>query len=222
MDATTSTTFDFPKQLFLAVAVCCFGWYVLRAADWTLQNVQISLVEEQQHLTEKAEGKPLPVAYSAVPTASEPIGDEGKALAYIEKYAAVAQDEQEKFNIPASITLAQALLESRAGTSKLATTSNNHFGIKCFSKKCKKGHCANFTDDTHKDFFKKYDRVWASYRDHSHFLSQTPRYQNCFRQGNNYRAWAIELEKAGYATDPNYSEALIARIKKFNLDRFDQ
>ena len=64
----------------------------------------------------------------------------------------------DKFGIPASITLAQGLLESNNGESRLTTKNNNHFGIKCFSRKCKKGHCSNFSDDSHKDFFRKYDK----------------------------------------------------------------
>ncbi len=143
------------------------------------------------------------------------------AQEYIEKYAPIAVREMRKYGIPASITLAQGLLESAAGTSNLALSTNNHFGIKCFSKNCKPGHCANFKDDTHKDFFRIYPNPVDSYRAHSEFLKKSPRYRHCFRQGKDYRGWAIELENAGYATDPQYAEGLIDRINTLRLNRFD-
>ncbi len=144
------------------------------------------------------------------------------AQEYIEKYAPIAVREMHKYGIPASITLAQGLLESTAGTSNLALATNNHFGIKCFSKNCKPGHCANFKDDTHKDFFRIYPNPVDSYRAHSEFLKKSSRYRDCFRQGRDFRGWAIELENAGYATDPRYAEGLIERVNHFNLDRFDR
>ena len=80
--------------------------------------------------------------------------------AFIKRYSPVAITEMEKFGIPASIKMGQALIESRAGTSRLAVNNNNFFGMKCFSKNCKKGHCSNATDDHHKDFFRIYSSVW--------------------------------------------------------------
>jgi len=142
---------------------------------------------------------------------------------YIERYAPVAVAEMQKFGIPASITLAQGLLESNAGDSQLAQSTNNHFGIKCFSNKCKKGHCANFTDDTHKDFFVRYDNVWSSYRAHSAFLKNSRRYGQLFQlQPTDYRGWARGLAQAGYATDKMYADKLIALIQNLELDQYDQ
>jgi flagellum-specific peptidoglycan hydrolase FlgJ len=127
-----------------------------------------------------------------------------------------------RFGIPASITLAQGLLESNAGDSPLVRKTNNHFGIKCFSKTCKRGHCANFTDDSHKDFFVRYDNAWSSYRAHSQFLKNTKRYAALFNlDPADYRAWAQGLEKAGYATDPLYAEKLVALIENLGLNRYD-
>lgn len=142
---------------------------------------------------------------------------------YVERFAPVAQAEMEKFGIPASITLAQGLLESDAGESALARGSNNHFGIKCFSKRCKKGHCVNFTDDSHKDFFVKYSNVWGSYRAHSEMLRNSGRYRSLFNLPNtDYRGWARGLSKAGYATDKRYADKLIAIIQNLELERFDE
>lgn len=143
--------------------------------------------------------------------------------AYVEKYAPVAVTEMRKFGIPASVTLAQGLLESDAGQSKLARATNNHFGIKCFSRRCAKGHCQNFTDDTHKDFFRTFGSAWGSFRAHSEFLKNGDRYNFLFRlASDDAYGWATGLQKAGYATDKQYARKLLALIQKFNLRRFDK
>lgn len=141
-------------------------------------------------------------------------------LAYIKRFSRVAQTEQDKYGVPASITLAQGILESGAGLSTLAKKSNNHFGIKCFSKKCGPGHCTNFNDDSHKDFFRNFENAWASFRYHSEFL-QGKRYRHLSDHGNDFRAWAHGLKKAGYATDPRYAYKLIQLIEDYQLNRFD-
>lgn len=145
-----------------------------------------------------------------------------KQLAYVKRFSKVAKTEMEKFGIPASITLAQGLLESNVGASRLATRNNNHFGIKCFSKRCGKGHCSNFTDDSHKDFFRKYRSAWESYRAHSKLLT-AKRYSKLYKlKKNDYKGWATGLKKAGYATDPKYAEKIIALIEDLNLNQYDK
>lgn len=140
---------------------------------------------------------------------------------YVNRFSDVARSEMEQFGIPASITLAQGLLESSAGKSPLAREANNHFGIKCFSKKCKKGHCKNFSDDHHKDFFRTYPSAWESFRAHSLFL-QKDRYKHLLDlEKTDYKNWASGLKKAGYATDPNYAKKLIRLIESLDLDKFD-
>lgn len=141
--------------------------------------------------------------------------------AYVKKHAEIAQAEMAKFKIPASITLAQGIVETNAGISGLATKNNNHFGIKCFSRKCKKGHCSNFSDDTHKDFFRKYKSTWESYRAHSKLLTNK-RYQPLYKfEEKDYKNWAHGLKKAGYATDRRYAEKLIKIIEDLELYRYD-
>ncbi len=152
-------------------------------------------------------------------TASEIAGDQSSE--YIERFHKIAIGEMEKYGIPASICLAQGLIESRAGTSKLAVNNNNHFGIKCFSRHCKKGHCSNFTDDTHKDFFRKFQSPWESWREHSKLLA-SGRYKKLKQYGRDYRKWAYGLKSAGYATDRTYGEKLIGIIERYNLQRFDR
>ncbi|MCC6281360.1 MAG: glucosaminidase domain-containing protein [Saprospiraceae bacterium] len=152
-------------------------------------------------------------------TASEIAGD--RSTEYIERYHKIAIGEMEKYGIPASISLAQGLIESRGGTSKLAVNNNNHFGIKCFSKRCGKGHCSNFTDDTHKDFFRKFQSPWESWREHSKILA-SGRYKKLKKYGHDYRQWAYGLKSVGYATDRTYAEKLIGIIERYDLHHFDR
>lgn len=149
----------------------------------------------------------------AAPVAADELLRE-QSLDYIERFSKIAIEEMQQFGIPASISLAQGLIESRAGTSKLAKSNNNHFGLKCFSKRCGKGHCSNFTDDTHKDFFRKFPSPWESWRAHSQLLA-SGRYTKLKRHGNDYRAWAHGLKSLGYATDPNYDKKLIGVISRY-------
>lgn len=141
--------------------------------------------------------------------------------AYIERFAPVAVAEMKKYGIPASISLAQGLVESRAGTSKLAVKNNNHFGIKCFSKNCAKGHCTNHEDDTHKDFFRKFNTGWESWRAHSIMIS-SGRYAKLKKHGRDYKKWANGLQEVGYATDKGYARKLIEVIERYNLQRYDR
>ncbi|MEM7571317.1 MAG: glucosaminidase domain-containing protein [Bacteroidota bacterium] len=144
-----------------------------------------------------------------------------RQLNYITTYRRVAETEMEEHGIPASITLAQGLLESGAGHSSLARRANNHFGIKCFSRSCSRGHCTNFDDDTHKDFFIVYDSPEESYASHSRVLKHQ-RYADLFELSpTDYRAWARGLSQAGYATDPQYANKLIRLIEEFDLHDYD-
>lgn len=150
-----------------------------------------------------------------------PVKPNSQQFIYIERFSDVARSEMEQFGIPASITLAQGLLESSAGKSPLAKEANNHFGIECFSKKCKKGHCKNFSDDHHKDFFRTYPSAWESFRAHSLFL-QKGRYKHLLTLGKtDYKNWAVGLKQAGYATDPHYAKKLIRLIESLELSKYD-
>lgn len=147
-------------------------------------------------------------------------GEKAQAmLAYIDKYAPAAIRAMDKYGIPASITLAQGLLESNAGESKLALESNNHFGIKC-RRKCKGCTCRNYTDDDVYDMFRVFDSAWESYEEHSVLLT-SPRYKHLQKYGKDYKSWAYGLKRAGYATDKTYGQKLIRLIRNLNLDRYD-
>ncbi|MGB1283199.1 MAG: glucosaminidase domain-containing protein [Polaribacter sp.] len=140
-------------------------------------------------------------------------------LTYIEKYAPIAVHEMQKFNIPASITLAQGILESGAGKGRLASKANNHFGIKCHTDW--QGERVYYDDDKRGECFRKYQYVATSFRDHSTFLSRRKRYAFLFNYDKNYKKWAKGLKKAGYATDSKYPKKLIKIIEDYKLYKFD-
>lgn len=142
-------------------------------------------------------------------------------LGYIATHLKTAQEEAKMFNIPVSITLAQGLLESNAGHSRLAKNDNNHFGIKC-RKKCIGCRCANYTDDSKYDMFRMFDSAWYSFREHSKLLSGG-RYKHLKKlPRSDYKNWSHGLQAAGYATDKKYAKKLIMIIEAYQLYRFDQ
>ena len=142
-------------------------------------------------------------------------------LAYIQKYARIAVREMHAYKIPASITLAQGILESGSGGSELALKSNNHFGIKCHTGWT--GQRVYHDDDAKGECFRKYVYTETSYRDHSLFLSQRRRYAFLFEYDTkDYKKWAYGLRKAGYATDKKYPEKLLKFIKQYELYKFDK
>lgn len=173
------------------------------------------------------EPESVPVSTSASAKAPKPVAgstDETRS-AYIRRFQKIAILEMEKFGIPASIKLAQAILESDAGQSRLAREANNHFGIKCKQRNCPRGHCMNYHDNSHKDFFLKYENAWASWRDHSKLLSNPDwRYAHMIKScGNDYECWAKGLKKAGYAyPGKTYDQKLIKIIETYQLYRLDQ
>ncbi len=141
-------------------------------------------------------------------------------LQYIEDYRSIAIVEMKQFGIPASITLAQGLLESAAGQSYLAKEGNNHFGIKCHRDW--EGKRLYRDDDAKNECFRGYENAAASFRDHSEFLKYRSRYAFLFEESpTDYKAWAKGLKKAGYATDRKYPKRLIALIELYELHKYD-
>ncbi|UAY55001.1 glycoside hydrolase family 73 protein [Arachidicoccus terrestris] len=139
--------------------------------------------------------------------------------AYIQRYQSLAVSEMIRTGVPASITLAQAILESGCGESSLAKASNNHFGIKCKSEWV--GEKTYHDDDRRGECFRVYPSVADSYRDHSDFLKHRPYYQDLFLLNpTDYKGWAYGLKKAGYATERNYPQSLIKLIETYNLESY--
>ena len=129
--------------------------------------------------------------------------------------------EMNDYGIPASITLAQGILESAAGTSRLAVQANNHFGIKCHNDWS--GEKIYHDDDKNNECFRKYEYAEQSFIDHSQFLKDRPRYSFLFElDKTDYKAWAKGLKQAGYATDPNYPKRLIELIERYELYKYDK
>lgn len=142
-------------------------------------------------------------------------------LDYIDKYSDIAIKEMKRTGVPASIILAQGILESNAGQSVLATKGNNHFGIKCHNDW--KGKTMKMDDNAPKECFRVYPNAEASFRDHSDFLRSRDRYKSLFElKQTDYKGWARGLKKAGYATDPGYADKLITLIEDYELYRFDK
>ena len=157
----------------------------------------------------------LILMFSAMPLTAESLQQK-----YVKRYSDIAVEEMYRTGVPASITLAQGLLESGCGRSELALKSNNHFGIKCHNGW--QGGKVYHDDDAKGECFRRYDRPEDSYRDHSDFLRYRDRYRFLFEyEITDYRAWAYGLKKAGYATDPAYPEKLIDLIEEYALSVYD-
>ncbi len=140
---------------------------------------------------------------------------------YINEYKDLAISEMRRTGVPASITLAQGMLESDYGRSSLARLANNHFGIKCHNDWT--GQTIRQHDERHNECFRKYKRPEDSFYDHSDFLKSTSRYSFLFDlDPTNYKEWARGLKKAGYATNPQYADLLIRKIEENNLSAFDR
>jgi flagellum-specific peptidoglycan hydrolase FlgJ len=170
-----------------------------------------------------AKTKPERVIVKAkIPTLKKVVfeGDNGaRDERYIKRFQKVAILEMQKFGVPASIKMAQGLLESQGGQSELTRKYNNHFGIKCHARSCAPGHCANYKDDSHKDFFRAFGNAWESWRAHS-LLLQGERYAHL--KGKPYQEYAHGLKKAGYATDKRYAYKIINIIERYDLTRLDR
>lgn len=144
---------------------------------------------------------------------------DAKARKYIEQYRILAMAEQQRSGIPAAITLAQGVHETSAGCSELATLANNHFGIKC--KKEWTGQTFAHTDDAPNECFRKYNCADDSYKDHSNYLKNSPRYASLFRLSKtDYAGWAFGLKQCGYATNPKYAQMLIKIIEDYHLQEY--
>jgi len=153
-------------------------------------------------------------------SSSKPLNTNEAAKAYIAQYSGVAMSNMKTYGIPASIILAQGVLESGAGQSDLAMNANNHFGIKCHSDW--KGDKVYKDDDSANECFRKYNQASESYKDHAMVLTGKKRYANLFTlPKGDYKAWAKGLKDAGYATDPRYPEKLISYIESYNLSQYD-
>ena len=175
--------------------------------------------KDERHKTEQVTNREeAPTVETSIET---PVTSYEDAIeAYIANFNAIAMEEMRKYKIPASITLAQGILESGSARGRLAVEANNHFGIKCHKEW--EGDKIYHDDDRSQECFRKYLRAEESYEDHSLFLTSRSRYEGLFQlDEDDYRAWAKGLKAAGYATDRRYPEKLIGLIERFELHKFD-
>jgi flagellum-specific peptidoglycan hydrolase FlgJ len=170
--------------------------------------------------------KPKAVTTKETPSTKEttpkeaPVVVPNSTVAYIEMYKDIAIEEMKTSGIPASITLAQGILESGSGKGRLAVKANNHFGIKCHDWK---GPRIYHDDDKAQECFRKYTNAAYSFKDHSEFLTKRKRYAKLFTlKQSDYKGWARELRRAGYATDKKYPQKLIALIERYDLNKYDK
>ncbi|MCW5520243.1 glucosaminidase domain-containing protein [Aureitalea sp. L0-47] len=163
--------------------------------------------------------KPEPKTNFKKPPANAPYAE--VVSTYIDNYSQIAREEMLQYGIPASITLAQGILESGAGRGELTRKANNHFGIKCHSGWT--GDRVYHDDDKRGECFRKYKDPKYSFRDHSLFLTQRSRYEDLFKlKKDDYKGWARGLKKAGYATDPRYPQKLIDIVERYRLYEYDE
>ncbi|WP_172826921.1 glycoside hydrolase family 73 protein [Flammeovirga sp. SJP92] len=140
---------------------------------------------------------------------------------YVVSYGYLAVQTMKEFKIPASVILAQAMLETSFGNSTLSQKSNNHFGIKCGDDW--QGQRVQHSDDEHQECFRAYPSVKDSFWDYGQFITSRPWYLHLFKiNTNNYRSWAVGLHEAGYATDPQYSQKIIDLIERYQLYQLDE
>ena len=160
-----------------------------------------------------------PAVVEETPENTKPLSATERTLAYIEAYSDIAITEMNRYKIPASITIAQGILESGSGIGTLAIRANNHFGIKCHEWT---GERVYHDDDSLQECFRKYDDPSGSFEDHSIFLRNRSRYSKLFDLDlKDYRGWAYGLKAAGYATDPKYPDKLISIIERYELYKLD-
>ncbi len=179
-----------------------------KQSDRQIVNKRVEKQREEERTTQTLESTSRTTVYT------ETVED------YIRVYSPIAERQMREFGIPASIILAQGILESGAGKGELVRKANNHFGIKCH--KGWKGDKAYHDDDAVGECFRKYDYPELSYKDHSLFLTTRSRYAFLFDYDkDDYKSWARGLRKAGYATDRRYPEKLISLIERYRLHQYD-
>ena len=199
------------------VALCCLLIVGCRAKKNTIATSKKKHIPAEKLIVEK-KGESLS---KEIKPPSKNITYKETVILYIENYSPIAKEEMLQYGIPASITLAQGILESGAGRGELSAKSNNHFGIKCH--KGWTGGRVYHDDDKLQECFRKYKDPKYSFRDHSLFLTQRSRYNDLFKHNkDDYKSWAKGLKKAGYATDPKYPDKLIRIIETYDLFIYDE
>jgi len=201
------------KRIVLVVCLICF-FSSCRSKKTIVTKKTKTKTEHVVETVKETKSEPKPVVVNTNKTYAN------ATEKYIDTYKEIAQNEMKLYNIPASITLAQGILESGSGKGRLSSNANNHFGIKCHDWT---GAKVYHDDDKAQECFRKYKDAKYSFRDHSLFLSERKRYAALFKlKKSNYKGWAKGLKAAGYATDKKYPQKLISLIERYKLYEFDK
>lgn len=204
--------------ILLVCAICFTG---CKSKKSTVSHHRKHKTERVVHTKKADVPKEAPKEEPVIAVAPTTIPYTQRVADYIAEYSSIAQEEMLQYGIPASIKLAQGILESGAGVGELTMKANNHFGIKCHTGW--EGDKVYHDDDERGECFRKYTDPKYSFRDHSLFLTQRSRYKDLFKlRKDDYVGWSKGLRKAGYATDPRYPEKLIGIIERYNLKQYDQ
>lgn len=220
----------YKKILLLFIAICLVSCHASKPTIVTSKKAstkQRTTVQTTKKASHKTETKSSKKETYSNKNETEVIESTSKTVVstdiidhYIAAYKGVAMGNMKTYGIPASIILAQGILESGAGKGDLAVRSNNHFGIKCHSDWL--GESVRHDDDASQECFRKYNDPSESYRDHALFLTGKKRYANLFTyKKDDYKSWAKGLRAAGYATDPKYPDKLMSYIERYKLDQYD-
>ncbi|HLW31541.1 MAG TPA: glucosaminidase domain-containing protein [Aequorivita sp.] len=208
-------------RILTILLICAVCFTSCKSKKSTVSHRKKHKTERVVRVKEPIKPKAAPVEE---PTKVEPAANipyTQRVADYIAEYNGIAKEEMLQYGIPASIKLAQGILESGAGAGELTMKANNHFGIKCHTGW--EGDRVYHDDDERGECFRKYTDPKYSFRDHSLFLTQRSRYQDLFKlRKDDYVGWSKGLRKAGYATDPRYPEKLIGIIERYNLQQYDQ
>ena len=208
------------KQYFLLFTLCLFVFSCGSQKRTTQKPTVVTTKKTQETKPENPETNQTEEKETQV-VKSTPKGPVSLTTEeYINQFSQIAIDEMKLYGIPASITLAQGILESSSGKGRLAVEANNHFGIKCHDWT---GARIYHDDDAAQECFRKYNDAKYSYRDHSLFLTKRKRYSKLFTlKKTDYKSWAKELKAAGYATDRKYPDKLISLIERYELYKYDE
>ncbi|OYX83957.1 MAG: hemagglutinin [Flavobacteriales bacterium 32-34-25] len=204
----------FKKSLLLFIALTLFSCHATKSPIVTTKKSASKNTSYSQK-NRKSKGR-----NEVIESTSRTVVTNDVVSGYVLQYKDIAMSNMKTYGIPASIILAQGILESGAGRGQLAENANNHFGIKCHADW--KGDSVRHDDDSSQECFRKYNKASESYRDHALFLTGKGRYASLFElDKDDYKSWAKGLRKAGYATDPKYPDKLISYIERYDLARYD-
>lgn len=217
----------FKKSLLVLIILTLIGCNASKPVIVTKKSVPSKSKKEVAHVVKKPntaitthQKKEHVSTSEVIESTSKTVVSNDVVVRYVSQYKDIAMSNMRNYGIPASIILAQGILESGAGKGDLALSANNHFGIKCHKDWI--GESVRHDDDAAQECFRKYPEPAESFKDHAVFLTGKSRYASLFElEKGDYKAWARGLRKAGYATDPRYPDKLISYIERYNLHQFD-